>query len=140
MILMALIGECDSEADSFHFAMTHELGPSKVRRVYVGFVSDMTERLRRLRLEATARLSDEFVTLVVGVNTPQEVAELRSMGAFVCHQHGPLGDIYDDIAIQSHDLVISSNEERPSHALDALEAYSECYVRRREMRKAKGAA
>ena len=140
MILMALIGEGESESDSFHFSMTHELGPSKVRRVYVGFVLDMTERLRRLRLEAAARLSDEFVTLVVGVNTPQEVAELRSMGAFICHCYGPLAGIYDDINIEPHDLVVSLHSNRPSHVLDAIEAYSECYVRRREMRNAKGVA
>jgi len=140
MILMALVGECESEADSFHFAMTHELGASRVRRVYVGFISDLTERLRRLRLETSDRVSDEFVTLVVGVKTPEEVAELRLMGAFICHPYGVLTRTHDDIVIRPNDLLVSMKDSRPDHALDALEAYSECYIRRRRMRKAKGAA
>ncbi|WP_139073853.1 hypothetical protein [Aliivibrio fischeri] len=133
------MGEDESEADPFHFAMVNELGASQVRRVYLGFVSDMSERLRRLKLETMGRWSDDVVTLVVGVNAQPEIDMLREMGAFMCHQYGPLSMAYERVEIKPGDLMISMSEKRPAHVLDALEAYSECYTRKRHP-KVKGAA
>lgn len=139
MILMAVMGEKESEADAFHFAMVNELGASRVRRVYLGFISDITERLRRLKIETSGRWSDEVVTLVVGVNSTEELAMLRQMGAFVCYQYGPLSGGYHQFDIKPVDLMISQADGRPDHVLDALDAYSECYTRKRD-RRTKGAA
>lgn len=139
MILMAVMGEKESDSDAFHFAMVNELGASRVRRVYLGFVSDMTERLRRLRLEASGRWDDEVVTLVVGVNSTEELDLLRQMGAFICHQYGALSGIYHQFDIKPVDLMISQANNSPDHVLEALEAYSECYTRKRN-RRIKGAA
>lgn len=133
MIIMALVGEGNDTGDDIYFALTRELGPSRVRRVFVGFLTCPAERIRRLKIEAGARGSDDNVTLVVGINTAAEVEALRAMGAFICHTHR----FSRTVPIRAGDLQVSESRHRPDHQLDAIEAYSECWTRRVAARRAR---
>ncbi|NAX32020.1 hypothetical protein CAG63_18405 [Vibrio sp. V37_P2S8PM304] len=59
----------------------------------------------------------------------EELQTLRRLGAFVCHQYGALTEFYDRMDIKHHDLMVSENAFKPPHVLNAIEAWSECYVR-----------
>ncbi|EGR3853012.1 hypothetical protein DEH12_16755 [Vibrio cholerae] len=135
MIVMALLGGTESDGDAAYLALVKELGASRVRRLFLGYLPDPNERCRRLRLELSGRWPDDIVTLVIGTNTKQEVNTLRQLGVFVCHQYGALTDFYDQLDIKHHDLMVSEQAVKPSHVFSIVEAWSECYLRMQQRRR-----
>lgn len=135
MIVMALLGGNEDDSEAMYIALMKELGASRVRRLYLGYLPDPAERVRRLRLELSSRLPDDVVTLVVGVDTDAELNALRNLGAFVCHHYGPLTRIYQQFDIKSYDLMVSEAKAVPDHVMGAVDAWSECYVRKLSRRQ-----
>ncbi|EJV5951094.1 hypothetical protein R7D97_25100 [Vibrio sp. Vb5031] len=135
MIVMALLGGTEEDGDASYLALVNELGASRVRRLFLGYLPDPAERARRLRLEISGRWPDDIVTLVVGTNSKEELQVLRSFGAFVCHQYGALSEFYSQHGIKHHDLMVSEGESVPDHVLNTVEAWSECYVRQMDRRR-----
>lgn len=135
MIVMAMIGGTEESGDCAYKSLVRELGASRVRKLYLGYLSDPHERARRLYIELSGRFSDDIVTLVVGSNTPEEVSALRKMGAFICHQYGALTSCYASLAIQPSDLMVTTALCRPEHVLTPIEAWSVCFVKKKEQRR-----
>lgn len=134
MIVMALLGGTEDERESMVIALMKELGASRVRRLYLGYLPDPVERVRRLRMELSSRLPDDVVTVVLNPDTEAELNTLRNLGAFVCHYYGTLSGIYSQFEIKSYDLMVSEANRTPDHVLGAVDAWSECYVRMRQRR------
>ncbi|EKI0737911.1 hypothetical protein [Vibrio parahaemolyticus] len=135
MIVMALLGGTEDDGEAAYLALVNELGAGQVRRLYLGYLPDPAERARRLRLELSGRWPDDIVTLVIGSNSAEELQALRRLGAFVCHQYGSLTEFYDRLDIKHHDLMVSEADNTPAHVLTAIEAWSECYVRKLDRRR-----
>lgn len=143
MIVMALVGGDEKHNEAVYLALVNELGRGQVRRLYLGYLLDPSERVRRLQMEFSNRLPQNVVTIVMGCSSEQEITALRHRGAFICHHYGALSSVYSShCLIQPADLMISDAKNTPDHVLTSVDAWSECYIchMRRHQRRAKAVA
>ncbi|MFD2178533.1 hypothetical protein [Veronia pacifica] len=133
MILLAISGD-EAFGRACCAQLSAELGSARLRRLYLGHLPELAERVRRIRL-SLPRLSDHYVTVATGVNSEEEAAEYRRLGGMVCHPYGSVSLEKNALRIRHGDVLISPSPDTPSHVLEPLDVWSEHLIQRRVQRQ-----
>lgn len=110
-----------------------QLYKSRIQCVNVAHLPQPADRVARLQMEINPRRGFRSITLVNHPTSPEEVAELRRVGAHFAHLYGPLSRVYDHVCVERDDVQIAPIPHRkslPSHVLTPEEAMSEFMLRR----------
>ena len=111
--------------------------PGQVEKLCLAGLVDPKQRIERYQFLFSRTAVNERATLVVGVETPEEVVALRGLGAHFCHVRGPLAPVFKTLPILINDHHVASDwwtKDKPDMVLTPQELLSECLIANRKTR------